>query len=483
MPHYPDTLLFIDGRWTPAADGRFIDVLNPATEQVIGRVAHAGQPELAAAAAAAERGFAVWSRMSVFDRYTIMRRAATLLRERAEAIAPIMTMEQGKPVAEARTELLAAADTIDWLAEEGRRAYGRLIPARAAGVTQAVIRTPVGPVAAFSPWNFPVNQVVRKVGAALATGCSIIVKAAEETPASPAALIRAFADAGVPPGVIGLLYGTPSEISETLIAHPAIRKVTFTGSTAVGKMLAALAGTHMKRATMELGGHGPAIISADADIDQAADTLAAAKFRNAGQVCVSPTRFLVERPAFGRFVERFAAQAQARKVGDGLRPDTTMGPLANVRRVEAMETLIGDATARGAEIVTGGQRVGNAGYFFAPTVLINLTADMRIMNEEPFGPVALMSPFDTLDQAVAEANRLPYGLAAYAFTGSGRTAARLRDEIRAGMLTVNHLGLALPEVPFGGIGDSGYGSEGGTEALEAYLDTRFFTMREYSPSA
>lgn len=480
MSSYPDTLLFIDGQWTAARDGRFIDVVNPATEQVIGRVAHAGQPDLAAAVAAAERGFALWSRMSVFERYRIMRQAATLLRARVDEITPVLTQEQGKPLAEARTELLGAADTIDWLAEEGRRAYGRLIPSRAVGVTQAVIRSPVGPVAAFSPWNFPVNQVVRKVGAALATGCSIIVKAAEETPASPAALIRAFADAGVPAGVIGLVYGTPAEISETLIAHPAIRKVTFTGSTAVGKMLAALAGSHMKRATMELGGHGPAIICADADIDHAAETLAAAKFRNAGQVCVSPTRFLVERPVFGRFVERFAAVAREIRVGDGLQPDTRMGPVANVRRVDAMESLIGDATAKGAKIVTGGQRIGNAGYFFAPTVLTDLSTDMRIMNEEPFGPVALMNPFDTLDEALAEANRLPYGLAAYAFTGAAPTAARLRDEVRAGMLTVNHLGLALPEVPFGGIGDSGYGSEGGSEALDAYLDTRFVTICDYA---
>lgn len=479
MSSYPDTLLFIDGQWIAAQDGRFIDVVNPATEQVIGRVAHAGQPDLAAAVVAAERGFAVWSRMSVFERYRIMRQAATLLRARVDDVAPVLTQEQGKPLAEARTELLGAADTIDWLAEEGRRAYGRLIPSRAVGVSQTVIRSPVGPVAAFSPWNFPVNQVVRKVGAALATGCSIIVKAAEETPASPAALIRAFADAGVPAGVIGLVYGTPSEISETLIAHPAIRKVTFTGSTVVGKMLAALAGSHMKRATMELGGHGPAIICADADIDHAAATLAAAKFRNAGQVCVSPTRFLVERPVFGRFVERFAAVAREIRVGDGLLPDTKMGPLANVRRVEAMEALIGDATGRGATIVTGGQRIGNAGYFFAPTVLTDLNTDMRIMNEEPFGPVTLMNPFDTLDEALSEANRLPYGLAAYGFTGAAPTAARLRDEVRAGMLTVNHLGLALPEVPFGGIGDSGYGSEGGSEALDAYLDTRFVTIRDY----
>ncbi|QOF96444.1 NAD-dependent succinate-semialdehyde dehydrogenase [Novacetimonas hansenii] len=479
MTAYRNTQLYIDGTWTDGTGGRTIDVLNPATAQVIGHVAHAAPPDLRRALDAAARGFVTWGRMSPLERSGILRRAAALLRERSGDIAALMTMEQGKPVGEARTELLAAADVVDWMAEEGRRTYGRIVPARAPGIMQEVIRSPVGPVAAFCPWNFPVNQVARKVGAALAAGCSIIVKAAEETPASPAEFIRTLADAGVPAGVLGLVYGTPAEISQTLIADPIIRKVTFTGSTPVGKHLAALAGAHMKRATMELGGHAPVIISADADMDRAVSLLAGAKFRNAGQVCIAPTRFLVERPAYDTFVTRFAAAASALRVGDGLVEGTQMGPLANVRRVDMMETLVADAVGQGARIAAGGKRVGNTGYFFEPTVLADVTTGMRIMNDEPFGPVALMTPYDTLDAAVAEANRLNYGLASYAFTGSGRTAAILRDQVRAGMLTINHIGLGLPEIPFGGIGDSGYGSEGGTEALEAYLDTRLVTVRAY----
>ncbi|PYD46925.1 NAD-dependent succinate-semialdehyde dehydrogenase [Novacetimonas pomaceti] len=479
MTAYRNTQLYIDGTWTDGAQGRHIDVINPATAEVIGHVARAEGPDLRRALDAAARGFVTWSRTSPLERSDILRRAAGLLRERSTGIAALMTMEQGKPVGEAQVELAAAADVLDWMAEEGRRTYGRIVPARAPGVMQEVIRTPVGPVAAFAPWNFPVNQVARKVGSALAAGCSIIVKAAEETPASPAEFIRALADAGVPAGVVNLVYGVPAEISETLIADPVVRKVTFTGSTAVGKHLAALAGSHMKRATMELGGHAPAIVCADADLDRAVSLLAGAKFRNAGQVCIAPTRFLVERPVYDTFVSRFADVASALRVGDGLAEGTRIGPLANIRRVDMMETLVADAQAKGARLVTGGKRMGNTGYFFEPTIVADATPAMRAMNEEPFGPIALMAPFDTLDAAIAEANRLSYGLASYAFTGSGRSAALLRDGVRAGMLTINHIGLGLPEVPFGGIGDSGYGSEGGIEAVEAYLDTRFVTVRAY----
>lgn len=479
MMFYPDTLLFIDGQWQVASDGRTQDVVNPATGQVIGKVAHAGQPELALALAAAQRGFAVWSATPAFRRYQIMRLAATLVRERTEEAATCMSLEQGKPLAEARAEMGAAADVIDWMAEEGRRAYGRLVPARLMGVTQSVIRTPVGPVAAFCPWNFPVNQVVRKISAALATGCSIIVKAPEETPASPAMLIRAFSDAGVPPGVIGLVYGTPSEISETLITDEIIRKVTFTGSTTVGKILASLAGAHMKRVTMELGGHGPVIVTADADIARAVSLLAASKIRNAGQVCISPTRFLIEKEVFEEFRAAYVAHMQAVTVGNGQNPGTQMGPVVSHRRLESIESLVSEARDQGAKVETGGVRLAGEGYFYAPTVLTGLTADMRIMNEEPFGPISLLCPFDSLEDAIAEANRLPYGLAAYAFTGSGATAARLRDTVRTGMLTINHIGLSLPEIPFGGLGDSGYGSEGGSEALDAYLDTRLVTSMDY----
>ena len=473
---YPNVLLHIDGRWREAEGGRTVPVLNPATEEPIGTVAHASRGDLDAALKAAARGFQTWRAVSAFDRSKVMRKAADLLRERVDAVARLMTMEQGKPLVEARMEVMAAADITDWLAEEARRAYGRVIPSRAVGVTQLVIKEPVGPVAAFTPWNFPINQVVRKLGAALAAGCSIIVKAPEETPASPAELIRCFVDAGVPAGVIGLVFGVPAEISEYLIPHPIIRKVTFTGSTPVGKQLAALAGLHMKRATMELGGHAPVIVCEDADVDAAVKQIAAAKFRNAGQVCVSPTRFLVQEKLYDRFVDGFIGVARAVKVGDGLAEGTTMGPLANERRVPMLEGLLGDAVKNGADVRTGGERIGNKGYFFEPTVVTGVNRSMRMMNEEPFGPLAMIMPYGDLDEAVDEANRLPYGLAAYAYTRSAKTAQAVAARVETGMLTLNHLGLALPEVPFGGVKDSGYGSEGGAEAIEAYLQPKFVTQ-------
>jgi succinate-semialdehyde dehydrogenase/glutarate-semialdehyde dehydrogenase len=473
---YPNIQLFIDGAWGKAADGRGLPVVNPATGEAIGSVAHAGRADLDRALQAADKGFKAWRKVSAFDRSKVMRKAANLLRERADAIAMLLTMEQGKPLAEAKGETLAGADVIDWFAEEARRTYGRVIPARAEGVYQLVVKEPVGPVAAFTPWNFPINQVVRKLSAALAAGCSIIVKAPEETPASPAELIRCFADAGVPAGVIGLVYGVPAEISEYLIPHPIIRKMSFTGSTLVGKQLAALAGAHMKRVTMELGGHAPAIVFDDADVDLASKLLAFQKFRNAGQVCVSPTRFLVQERVYDSFVDKFVDHAKAAKVGDGLDKATTMGPLANPRRIVAMEAFIGDAVKHGATLRTGGNRIGNKGNFFEPTVVTDVPKDARVMNEEPFGPLAVISPFSSFDEVVTEANRLPFGLASYAFTRSAKTAHAIANSVEAGMITINHLGLALPEVPFGGVKDSGYGSEGGSEAIEAYLNTKFVTQ-------
>ncbi len=474
--NYPNVQLFIDGAWTKAASGRTITVVNPATGEPIGAVAHADRDDLDRALAAAEKGFHVWRKVSAYERAKLMRKAANLLRDRADAIARLMTLEQGKPLAEAKGETLAGADVIDWFAEEARRAYGRVIPARAEGIYQLVLKEPVGPVAAFTPWNFPINQVVRKLSAALAAGCSIIVKPPEETPASPAELVRAFVDAGIPPGVVNVVYGVPAEISEYLIPHPVIRKISFTGSTPVGKHLAALAGAHMKRATMELGGHAPTIVFDDADIDVASKILSASKLRNAGQVCISPTRFLVQEPVFDQFVDKFVAHIRAARVGDGLAADTQMGPMANPRRIQAMETFIGDAVKHGADLKTGGNRIGNKGNFFEPTVLTNVPRDARIMNEEPFGPVAVISPFRGFDEVVEEANRLPFGLASYAYTRSAKTATAIAAAVEAGMISINHHGLALPEVPFGGVKDSGYGSEGGLEAIESYLNTKFVSQ-------
>ncbi|WP_371926801.1 NAD-dependent succinate-semialdehyde dehydrogenase [Bradyrhizobium sp. WD16] len=473
---YSDVLLHIDGKWRGSASGKTIPVLDPATEETIGTVAHADTSDLDEALAAADRGFRQWRAVSSFDRAKIMHKAAALMRERAETIAVLMVREQGKTLAEAKAETLSSADIIEWFAEEGRRAYGRVIPARAPNVYQLAIKEPVGPVAAFSPWNFPINQVVRKLSAALAAGCSIIVKAPEETPASPAELIRAYVDAGVPAGVINLVYGVPSEISQYLIPHPVIRKISFTGSTVVGKQLSALAGLHMKRVTMELGGHAPVVVFDDADVDAAAKIMAAAKYRNAGQVCISPTRFLVQKGVYNQFIDQFVANTRKIKVGNGLDKDSRMGPLANPRRVTAIEEMVLDAKAKGANVATGGHRIGNKGYFFEPTVVTDVPKDARAMNEEPFGPLALISPFSDFDEVAAEANRLPFGLASYAFTRSAKTATAIGAAIEAGMVSINSFGLALPEVPFGGIKDSGYGSEGGTEAMEGYFNTKFITQ-------
>ncbi len=469
---YPDTRLLIDNQWQDAASGKRIDVRNPATGAVMAQVAHAGTVDLDRALAAAQRGFDAWRNTPAFERAQTMRRAAVLLRERADTIAQLLTQEQGKPLAEARGEVLAGADIIEWFADEGMRVYGRIVPSRRLDMQQLVVKEPIGPVAAFTPWNFPVNQIVRKLGAALATGCSFLVKAAEETPASPAALLQTFVDAGVPPGTVGLVYGDPADISAYLIPHPTIRKITFTGSTAVGKQLAALAGQHMKRSTMELGGHAPVIIAEDADVAAAVKAMAGTKFRNAGQVCISPTRFLVHNSVRQAFTDGMVRYAEQLKVGNGLDADTRMGPLANPRRLTALAEVMQDAKAKGAEVLTGGERLSGDGNFFAPTILANVPLDASVFNNEPFGPVAAIRGFDTLDEAIQESNRLPYGLASYAFTQSIKTAQLLAQGIEVGMLWVNQGPATSAEMPFGGVKDSGYGSEGGPEALEAYLATR-----------
>ncbi|MEH3145231.1 MAG: NAD-dependent succinate-semialdehyde dehydrogenase [Methylobacterium frigidaeris] len=473
---FPNVRLHIAGEWRDGGAGETLPILNPATGETLSQLAVATRGDLDAALEAAERGFKAWRQVSAFERSKVLRKAANLMRERAEDIARIMTQEQGKPLAEAKMEVLGGADTMDWFAEEGRRAYGRVIPARAEGVMQLVIREAVGPVAAFTPWNFPINQAVRKVSAALCTGCSVILKGPEDTPASCAALIQALLDAGVPGDVLGLVYGDPATISSYLIPHPVIRKVTFTGSTAIGKELAALAGKHMKRATMELGGHAPAIVFRDADVQKAVQVLGANKYRNAGQVCVAPTRFLVHDSVFDAFVDGFVGLSRDLKVGNGLEDGVKMGPLAHGRRIDAMEGFVADAEQKGAKLHTGGKRIGNQGNFFEPTVFTDLPLDSRIMNEEPFGPIAAIQRFSDDEEAFAEANRLPYGLAAYAYTRSAETATKLATRVESGMMSINHHGIALPETPFGGVKDSGYGSEGGSEAIEAYLNTKFVTQ-------
>ncbi|NIJ07291.1 succinate-semialdehyde dehydrogenase/glutarate-semialdehyde dehydrogenase [Sphingomonas vulcanisoli] len=473
---YPAPSLFIAGIWRAASDGGMIPVVNPATGETIADLPVATRADLDEALAAADIGFKIWRAVSAYDRAKILRAAAQLVRERAPLIGAISTTEQGKPIAESTAEAFACADIFDWYAEEARRAYGRIVPSKHPGVRHLVTKEPIGPVAAFSPWNFPTTIPSRKLAAALAAGCSVIIKPAEETPGSALALARALDDAGLPKGVLNVVFGVPADISSYLIASPVIRKITFTGSTAVGKQLGVLAAQGMKPTTMELGGHAPVIVFADADIDRAAAMMAGGKYRNAGQICIAPTRFYLHDSIHDAFVEQFVKAAGRLKVGNGLDRETTMGPLANPRRVTAMGEFIADAQAHGARLAAGGASNGGPGNFWQPTVLADVPNDARIMNEEPFGPVAVTQRFESFDQVVAEANRLPYGLAAYAWTQSARTVADIGDAIEAGMVGINFLGLTGPETPFGGVKESGHGSEGGSEGLEAYLHHKYIAQ-------
>jgi succinate-semialdehyde dehydrogenase/glutarate-semialdehyde dehydrogenase len=464
MANYPNLQLFIDGEWK-SRDGQ--PVLNPADDSVLGTVPHATRADLDAALEAAEKGFKVWSRTSPAKRAEIILKAAQLMRERIEELAVAMTLEQGKPIAQSRLEILRACEIIEWDAQEGRRIYGRIIPSEP-GMRHSVLRQPIGVVAAFSPWNFPTSSPARKVGGALSAGCSIILKASEETPAGAVQLVKAFADAGLPPGVLNLVFGKPAEISEYLIPQPAVRLVTFTGSVPVGKHLTALAGAHMKPVIMELGGHSPVIVCDDVDPVASAVNSALAKSRNAGQVCVSPTRFFVEDAIYDRFTEAMTEKAASLKVGNGLDPANQMGPLANERRMAAMEMFVTDAKDKGARVMTGGSRIGNRGNFYPLTVLADVPDEARAMREEPFGPLALLNRVRSLDEAIEKANSVPYGLAGYAFTNSARKAERMAESVEVGNLSINHFVASSAETPFGGVKDSGFGREGGTEGLQCY---------------
>ncbi|MFE7547150.1 NAD-dependent succinate-semialdehyde dehydrogenase [Streptomyces gardneri] len=468
---YPAPRMYIAGEWCEGGHGATAPIVNPATEEVIGAVPLATPADLDRAAEAAEAGFRVWRAMPIARRTGILHAAADLVTEHAPEIGRVMTVEQGKSLAEATGEVRRVADALRWHADDARRSYGRVIPS-APGTLLTVRREPIGPVAAFVPWNFPAGSPMRKISAALSAGCSIVIKASEETPATACALVRCFEQAGVPAGVVNLVFGEPAEVSSRLIAHPVIRLVAFTGSVPVGRLLASDAGSEMKPSLMELGGHAPVIVCADADPALAARRAAAAKFANAGQVCTSPSRFLVHESLIEEFTAEFVKAAEAVVVGDGLAEGTTMGPLANERRLAAMERLTADAVARGATVATGGRRLDRPGYFYAPTVLTGVSADALVLTEEPFGPIAPIIPFTDLDDALATANALPYGLAAYGFTESAATAERLVNELQAGILSVNHCGGSVHEAPSGGFKDSGYGREGGPEGLDAYLVTK-----------
>ena len=466
-----DLALFVDGAWQ-AGEGRDTrPVVNPATGGAIADVPLASTADLDAALGAAERGFAVWRATDANDRAAILHKAAGLIRERADAIATLMTREQGKPIAEARGEVISSAQMFDWFAEEALRHYGRVL-VRPTGQRSIVIQQPVGVVAALSPWNFPVYLMAKKLAPALAAGCAVICKPPEETPGCTSAIIRCLDDAGLPKGVAQLVFGVPDTVSRHLLASPITRKVSFTGSVPVGQHLLKLAADGVKRTTMELGGHAPVLIFADCDLERTLDMVVPQKFRNAGQVCVSPTRFYVEEAIYEDFLAGFAARTAQLPVGDGLDPANRMGPLANVRRPDAIEKLVDDAKAKGARTLAGGERFGDGGFFFQPTLLADVPNEADIMSSEPFGPVAVSRSFRDFDDAIEQANRLPYGLAAFAFTENGRRANLLGDAIEAGMVGINSFAISMADAPFGGVKMSGFGSEGGIEGFESYTVTK-----------
>jgi succinate-semialdehyde dehydrogenase/glutarate-semialdehyde dehydrogenase len=474
---YPPLQLLIDGRWIAQTSSGTLPVLDPATGRELGRLPVAGPDEVAAAAAAGIRSFPAWATLTPHDRCAILDRATALIRERAPAIAGILTREQGKPLPEAVREVTLAADIVDFLTEESRRLASRGVPARSAAIlSQTVRRVPVGPVAAFTPWNFPANLPARKMGGALAAGCTVVIKPAEETPGTCLALARAFTDAGLPPGVLNVVCGDPALISGSLIAHPGIAKISFTGSVPVGRLLGEHAARHLKRYTAELGGHAAVIVCDDVDVRKVAALCVAAKFRNAGQVCTAPIRFLVHETVFPEFRDAFVSATRALVVGGGLEAGVQVGPLIHERRIAAMQAFVDDARAHGGRVLQGGTRLNRPGCFYAPTVLEDVPVTARVQREEPFGPLALLDSFTDLGEAIARANSLPYGLAAYGFTRDLATAHRLSGALEAGMVGINHFGVSQPETPFGGVKESGCGSESGLEGLLGYTDVKFVSV-------
>ncbi|MBL3965586.1 NAD-dependent succinate-semialdehyde dehydrogenase [Burkholderia cenocepacia] len=468
--------LFINGEWIGAGERETAPVINPATQIEIGRVPLATAADLDRALQVAAQAFDVWRHTVPAERARILKRGAELMRERAEHIATVMTLEEGKPLAESRDEVLRAADYFEWFAEEARRIDGRVVPSNRPGVQQLVKKQAIGPVAAFTPWNFPAITPARKLSAALAAGCSVIIKPGEESPATALALARALDDAGLPKGVLQVVFGVPDEVSKHLIASPVIRKVTFTGSVPIGRLLSARAAEGVKPITLELGGHGPVLVFNDADVEKAAVEGAANRFRGTGQICISSTRFLIQREVYDEFVGHFVRAANALKVGNGMDAGTQVGPLANPRQLAKMEELVADAVERGATVLAGGKRIEGEGYFFEPTVLADVPKDARVMHEEPFGPIAVLMRFDDLADGLAEANRLPYGLSAYAFTSSARMAIDVADGLEAGMIGINQYRIVSTELPFGGMKESGHGSEGGAEGIEYYLTHKFVSQ-------
>jgi succinate-semialdehyde dehydrogenase/glutarate-semialdehyde dehydrogenase len=472
---YPELQLFIDGEWISKGDRKSELVLNPATGEVLGELPHATTADLDRALASSQKGFKAWSSMLPEKRGEILRKAADLLKQRGDQVTKVASMESGKVIAQSRIELHMATEVLEWYAEEGRRTYGRVLTQRQAGSRMLVMRQPIGPVAAFTPWNFPQGNPARKLGAALGAGCSCILKAAEDTPASAILMVKALQEAGVPDGAINLVYGVPGEVCPYILRSGVVRALTFTGSVPIGKELMKICAERMIRTTMELGGHAPVLVFDDVNLEHVLDLCVTAKYRNGGQVCVSPTRYYVHAALYRTFVDGFTARVNKMKIGNQLDESNNMGPLIHARRREAVDALIHDAVKHGATLNTGGEAIAGPGYFYKPTVLSDIPDSARIMNEEPFGPVACINSFTDVDEVIAKANRLPFGLAAFAFTDSGKRLKLLGEQLEAGMIGLNSFAISVPESPFGGIKESGHGSEEGTEGFDACLITKFIS--------
>jgi succinate-semialdehyde dehydrogenase/glutarate-semialdehyde dehydrogenase len=465
--------MYIGGEWVEGASGQTQDVVNPSSEQSIGRLCMADVSDLERALSSAEKGLFVWGKIPAWDRGTILKDAARLMRERSASIGRMMTLEHGKTLAESQMELVRAADFIEWGGEEARRISSRMFAARDPQANVIIDYGPVGVVAAFSPWNYPVMQASKKLAGLLGAGCSCVLKPAEETPISTSAFLQCLIDAGLPKHVVNMVFGIPSEISEFLIKDPRVAKITFTGSVPVGKVLAAQAGAHMKSATMELGGHSPVLVYPDVDLDRVTDILVARKFANSGQVCVSPNRFFIHELILEKFTDLFCKKAQEIQVGNGLESDVQMGPLANLRRLQAVEALVADAVAKGAEILIGGKRLERDGFFFPPTVLKSVSFDSDLMTTEPFGPVVPIVPFKDDIEVLRYANASVYGLAAYIFTNSEKRQRFLAGKLEVGTIGINDLPTHTADIPLGGWKESGLGVEGGVEMTKAYLKSQF----------
>ena len=467
--------LLINGQFRQGSGGDAEDVINPATEEVLAQVPHASAADIDEALDAADAGFKVWKETTPLARQAVINKACDILAADIDRISENLTKEMGKPVGESKIEMNVGIDILRWYGEEGKRAYGRIIPPRIPGARQMVMKEPVGVASAFVAWNFPCVNVVRKIGGALAAGCSLVIKPSEETPATAVAIARAFQEAGLPDGVLNVLFGVPDTVSRHVLGDARVRKLSFTGSVPVGKHLQKLAADNLIRCTMELGGHSPVVVFDDADVDHAIKTIGMNKFRNAGQVCISPTRFYVQENVYNKFVDGFSEIADNVKVGNGMEDGIQMGPLIAQRRLPIMEDWVNDAKDHGASVAAGGERMGNQGYFWKPTVLKDVPEEAKIMSEEPFGPVAPVAPFKSTDEIIEKANKLPFGLASYVFTSDGKKAKAMESAIDAGLVGVNHPMVSMPETPFGGVNESGYGSEGGIEGLEAYMRTKFVT--------